>query len=171
MNISRISSFATLLILCLSTISCGYHLGGLKSDKLEHVDTFSLRMFENNSLEPLAAILMNNAIGEILQRDGSYKLASSASADCYITGEIKSIDYTSLRPDPDDTYISEEIGIVLTVTYQITETKTGKLLMSNQIDEETSYFNNVGNVQTSRENALSYAARKIAYRIAVDISI
>lgn len=171
MNIRRISSLAALLTLSFSTLSCGYHLGGLKSEKLTQVDTFSLRMFENNTLEPLAAILMNNAIGEVLQRDGSYTLASSASADCYIKGEVVSVNYTSLRPDPDDTYISEEIGVQMKISYQIIETKTGKLLMSNQIEEESSYLNNVGNVQSSRENALSYAARKIAYRLSVDISI
>jgi len=171
MNIRQISSLMVAVILSMSTLSCGYRLGGLKSEKLRHVDTYSLRMFENNSLEPLASILVNNAISETLQRDGAYKLASSALADCYITGNVISVNYISLRPDPLDTYISSEIGVELSISYKIIETKTGNVLMESEISKEASYFNNVGNVQSSRENALSYAARKIANRIAIEISI
>ena len=151
----------------LSLSSCGYHISGLKAEKLDSVDSFSVRMFENNTLEPLAAVLVTNAIADALQRDGALKMVSDSAAQCRVEGKVAEIKFSSLRPDPYDTYISTEIQVELMVTYRIIDNKTNNVLMEYRINSTASYFNQQGDVQSARENAISYVARKIGDEVAI----
>lgn len=155
-------------LLCLS--SCGYHLHGLKAAKMEHLDTFSVRMFENNSLEIQAGILVTNAVTDMVQRDGTYKLVSPGEADFRIEGTILNVFYESLQINSSNTYVSTELDLVLLVEYRIVETKTNKILRRRTVRKDASFYNEITNTQTARDNALSYAARKLAEDIALNIS-
>ncbi|MFI3243305.1 MAG: LPS assembly lipoprotein LptE [Akkermansia sp.] len=155
-------------LFCLS--SCGYHLDGVKAVPLEHMDTFSVRMFENNSLEVQAGVLVTNAITDMVQRDGTYKLASSGDCDFRIEGKISNISFQSLQVKSSNTYISTELDLVLTVHYRIVETKTNETLMSRTLTKRASFYNEETNTQMARDNAISYAARKLAEDIALSIS-
>ncbi len=156
-------------ILC-GLSSCGYHLNGLKSKDMEHLNTFSVRMFENNSLEVQAGILVTNAVTDMVQRDGTYKLASPSDADFRIEGTITQVNFSSLQVDSDNTYISTEIQLDLTVNFRIIESKTNKTLMTRTVMQDASFYNEITNTQAARDNALSYAARKLAEDIALYIS-
>lgn len=160
----------TALLCATSLNSCGYHLGGLKAKNMEHFSTFSVRMFENNSLEVQAGVLVTNAVTDLVQRDGTYKLASPATADFRIEGTVKDIYFSALQVNTDDTYVSTELGLNLTVDYQIVESATNKVVFKNSIKTSASFYNEVTNIQTARDNALSYAARKMAEELALSIS-
>ena len=53
------------------------------------------------------------------------------------------------------------------VTYRIIDNKTNNVLMEYRINSTASYFNQQGDVQSARENAISYAARKIGDEVAI----
>lgn len=143
---------------------CGYHLGGYKPDELQNMHTFSVSMMENNSLEPRAAVLVTSAVADSLQRDGTYRLSARGKSDFRIEGEIASVTYGSLRTNREDTYVSDEIALNVSVKYRVVRNADGKTLIENPVDVSAGFYN-MGNVQTARTNAMSYAAMLIAQRI------
>ncbi len=153
---------ALLLLMSMSVSSCGYNLGFSKPTALKDAQTLSVEMFDNNSLEPLAGILVTNAVADMVQRDGTFRLASSSKADLLIRGAIRRVNFRSLRPNPSNTYISSEISLYLEISFELIDKKTGKVVLAGKLDDEAAFYNESGNVQAARESALGYAAQKIA---------
>ncbi len=149
----------------LLTGACGYQLGGTKPPSMEFAKTIQVVNFVNNSLEPRAGTLVSGALADELQRDGTYRLSSRGAADIRIEGEVHSISFDQLRSSREDTYKSTEQGLRLSVKYRIIDCRTNKTLYTGAA-EETAQFFDVGNIQTVRTNALSYAARLVATSIA-----
>ncbi len=169
MNIRTL--LATSLVPLFFLGSCGYHLGGLRCNELKDMDTFCVNMFANHTVQPEVSSLMTTALGDALQRDGSFRMAAPAQSDFTIDGTVTSISRQSLSADPDDTYISLEIGMTVHVSYKVTETKSGKVLMAGTTKAQGSYFNNTGNIQSARSAALSYATRQAADKIVYQLTI
>ena len=161
---NRIRTVLKLLLPVLSLLagSCGYQMGGTKPPKLEFAQTVKVDLFANNSLEPRAATLVTGALADELQRDGTYRLRN---ADIRVQGEVYSISFDQLRSSREDTYKSSELGLRLAVKYQVVDGRTGKVLYKGSAEEVGQFFD-VGNIQTARTNALSYAARLVATSIA-----
>lgn len=164
---NRIRTVLKLLLPVLSLLagSCGYQMGGTKPPKLEFAQTVKVDLFANNSLEPRAATLVTGALADELQRDGIYRLSSRGNADIRVQGEVYSISFDQLRSSREDTYKSSELGLRLAVKYQVVDGRTGKVLYKGSAEEVGQFFD-VGNIQTARTNALSYAARLVATSIA-----
>ncbi|OCA03828.1 LPS assembly lipoprotein LptE [Akkermansia glycaniphila] len=153
-------------MLLLGTLpGCGYHIGGLKPKALASMKTFNVVMMENRSLEPQAGVLMTSALTDVLQRDGTYEIATRNAGDFRIEGCVTGISFRQERSSYTDSYLSTEIGLQLFVTYNVYSNKTGKLLTSGSTTATSTFFNS-GNVQTARTNALSYAVRRAAENIA-----
>ncbi len=151
--------------------SCGYHLGGLRCDQLKDMDTFCVNMFANHTTQPNVAMQMTTALTDSLQRDGSFRMASPSECDFVIDGVVTRIERSSLSTDVQDTYISSEIGLRVYVDFTVTNRRNGEVLLSNTASAEGSYFNQVGNVQSARAAALSYATRKAADDIVYTLTI
>ncbi len=162
-------AFGLLPVLALS--GCGYHLGGLRADALKNKETFCVNMFANHSTQPMVALQMTNALADALQRDGAFRMASPADCDFRIDGAVTGIGQRSYSADPYDSYVSSELGLVINVTYRVTDTQSGKVLLSGTTQATGSYFNNAGNVQSGRDAALSYAARQAADNIVNHLTI
>ncbi len=129
----------------------------------------SVRMFDNNTLEPLAGVLLTNAVTDVMQRDGTFTLAASGKADIILEGEIKELQFKSVRPNPLDTYISSEIELSLKVDYRVIDRKTGKVVDKGTVTNQGNFYNEYGNVQNYRNNTLAYISQKIAEDIQFEI--
>lgn len=151
--------------LCLLAVSCGYQLGGTKPTKLEFAKTVQVRLFVNNSLEPRAATLVTGALADEIQRDGTYRLSSRGRSDIRVEGEVHSITFDQLRSSRQDTYKSTELGLRLHVKYKVVNSRNNEVLYASEAEEVAQFFD-LGNIQTARTNALSYAARLVATSIA-----
>ncbi len=162
---------AALLLPLLALSGCGYHLGGLRATALKDKDSFCVNMFANYTTQPMVAMQMTTALADALQRDGAFRMASPSDCDFRIDGAVTSIHRESLRTDSDDTYVSAEIGLVVHVSYKVTDCDTGKVLMEGTTQATGSYFNDVGSVQSARDAALSYATRKASDKIVIDLTI
>ncbi len=171
MNTFRTLLAAALLLPALAFSGCGYHLGGLRASALKDKDTFCVNMFANHTTQPMVSIQMTTALADSLQRDGAFRMAAPKDCDFRIDGAVTSIDRESLRTDPDDTYVSSEIGLVVHVSYKVTDSDTGKVLMEGTTEASGSYFNDIGSVQSARDAALSYATRKAADNIVNNLTI
>ncbi len=161
---------ALLGALACALSSCCYHLGGLKPGKMKNMNTFCVEMFENNTVQPNVGMLMTTAITNTLQSDGTYRLATRDKADFILKGTVTEIHRDSLRTNPDDTYVSSEIGLRVHVFYQIIDNKTGKTLMENETNAQGSYFNQGVNTVSAMDTALSYATRLLAENITLNLT-
>ncbi len=150
------------MIAIVSVPSCGYNLGFSKPTVLKDAQTVSIEMFDNDTLEPLAGTLVTNAIVDMMQRDGTFRLASPSKADVLIRGAVRSVNFSSLRPNPRNTYVSSEISLYLEISFEVINKKTGKTVLKGKVDDSAGFYNESGNVQAARESALAYAAQKVA---------
>lgn len=169
----RMGSLYT-LCLCLAALalaSCGYRLGGLKNGAMKDMETFCIDMFENRTVYPQISRQVTTALGDAVQRDGTFRMAPSSSADFCISGVVSRIGASSLRTNPDDSYLSSEVGLTIEVEYAITNQRTGKIIKKGRVHAEGSYFNDVGNIQSARDAALSYAARKAAEDVVEQLTL
>lgn len=156
--------------LLLSACSSLYHMGGLKPASMQELNTFSVEMFANHSTQPTAGMLLTTAVTDSLQRDGTYRLASSSLADFTVSGEIMNLSRESLLTDPDDTYLSREVGVTMHVRYTVRNNRTGAVIMQREATGQGSYFTDAGNQQSAVDSALSYAARNAAEDITNDLT-
>ncbi len=164
---------ARVFLTCLSALSvcsCGYHLGGVKPVDMQHMGTFAVEMFENNTVQPNVGVLMTTAMTNTLQSDGTYRMAPRNEADFIVKGTVCDIDRESLITDPDDTYVSREIGLTVNVEYQIVEQKTGKVLQKGSANGTGSFFNHGVNTVSAMDTALSYATRLVAEEITLNLT-
>ncbi len=154
----------------LSACSSLYHMGGVKPASMQELNTFSVEMFDNNSTQPSSGVLLTTALTDAMQRDGTYRLASSALADFTISGEITHLSRESLLTDPGDTYLSREVGVTMHVRYVVRNNRTGAVVMQREVAGQGSYFTDAGNQQSAVDSALSYAARNAADDITNDLT-
>lgn len=146
--------------------SCGYRAGGIKPAMMRGLRTFHVEMFENYSTQPIIAMQLTTALTDALQSDGTYRLASPADSDFVIRGQVLSVTPRSLSTDWRDSYLSSEIGLKVEFHYEVINKKTGKTLVSTTASAQSSYYNRDNiNVQNTRDNALSYAARLAAQSV------
>ncbi len=169
MNIRSLIPACALLLSLLP--GCGYHLGGLRCNALKDKETFCVNMFANYTTQPGVSMQMTTALADLLQRDGSFRMASPSECDFKVDGTVTSIGLNSLTADSRDSYISTEIGLKVNVSYVVTDGRTSKVLMRGSTTAQGSYFNTSGNVQSARESALSYATRKAAENIVYQLTI
>ena len=162
--------FLAAAVAALFTSSCAYHLGGLKPQSMENMNTFCVEMFSNYTLQPSAGMLMTTAMANSLQSDGTYRMAPRSEADFIVKGEVTSISRESLTTSTEDSYVSTQIGIRVYVDYKIIDRKTGRAIVNSGTSAEGSYFNQVGSTQSSLETALSYATRRIAEKITLNLT-
>lgn len=155
----------------LVTTSCGYKLGGLVNGDMEGMKTFDITMFENQTNYPHVAMQVTTALADALQSDGTFRMVSPSKSDFTVSGKVTSVQASSLTRNPDDSYLSLEIGLEVHVSYSITDRKTGKVIKTGSVNGEGSYFNTPGNVQAAREAALSYAARLAAHELVDELTI
>lgn len=153
----------------LALSACGYHLGGMKPASMKDMNTFCVEVFENETLYPNAGMLMTTAMANALESDGTYRMAPHGQADFIVKGKVSRIYRESLITDSEDTYISEQIGARVCVQYQVVDRKTGKTLFNSEEEETGEFFNQVANPESAVESAISYATRRIADEIVIDL--
>lgn len=150
--------------------SCGYHLGGVKPANMKNMNTFAVEMFENNTVQPNVGMLMTTAMADTLQSDGTYRMAPRNKADFIVKGVVTSIERNSLITNTEDTYVSREIGLEVNVDYEVVDRKTGKVLRSGSTSGTGSYYNQGVNTVSAMDTALSYATRRLADSITLNLT-
>lgn len=154
----------------LALSSCGYHLGGLKPRYMADMNTFCVEMFENNTVQPSVGVYMTTTLTNAMQGDGTYRLAPRNEADFVIRGKITHITRESLTTNPDDSYISTQIGLTIHVKYELVNGKTGATIIAGEQEAQGAYFNQSGSTISGMESALFYAASRISDDIVLNLT-
>lgn len=170
--------YLTIILGCLAMVStgcitsCGYKVGGSKPAVMKGLNSFNVEMFQNFTTQPMLSMQFTTALANALQADGMYRMASPANSDFAIRGAVKSLNPFSLSTDWRDSYLSSEIGVRISVTYEVVNKKTGQVVYSGTVEADGSYYNNGSiNMQVARDNAMSYAARVAAEQIVTELTI
>ncbi len=89
--IKRLQRIATLLVLCLLALQCGYYLSGTGSSLPEHIRSVSVPMFKNMTTRyELDLKLTQRVIDELVARGKVEISREEESADALLLGEILS---------------------------------------------------------------------------------
>ena len=79
----------TAALACLGLSGClGYHIGPAKPYYLRDIHTIAIPTFTNKTLIPRVEVLVTDTVIKQFQQDGTYRIASSESADATLKGEI-----------------------------------------------------------------------------------
>ena len=159
-----------LLLLLSGGSACSYYsLGAKKPKSLENVNTVYVEVFKNNSVYPRAEVLLTSALSQQMSSNGLFSLAPKDKADAFIRGTITYVGLSQLQSQWYDTYKSLQTGLTLGVKYDVVDAKTGKVLRSSSTTSTANYFNK-GDGQSDRWNAYSYAARRAAEQMTLQIT-
>ena len=159
------------LVAAALTTSCGYRAGGYQPSVLRGKTSAFVEVFANYTIQPMLASQTTAAVCDILQRDGTYTLASPQKADIIIRGKISDITRSSLRTNPYDSYLSSEVQLTVRVNYEVVDRKTGKTLLSSSVTGRGSNLSTTGNVQGAVDNALNSAAIRAAEALVTNLTM
>lgn len=151
--------------------SCGYRAGGYQPAALEGKNTAFVEVFANHTIQPMLSSQTTAAVCDLLQRDGTYTLASPQKADIIIRGSINDISRSSLRTNPYDSYLSSEVQLTVKVSYQVVDRKSGNILAKGNVSGQGSNLSTTGNVQGAVDNALNSAAIRAAEALVTNLTM
>ncbi len=162
-------------VCCLAAVvgisSCGYRAGGYQPSVLKGRKSAFVEVFANHTIQPMLSSQTTAAVCDMLQRDGTYTLASPQKADILIRGSINNITRSSLRTNPYDSYLSSEVELTIHVTYQVVDRKSGRVLMKGSANGVGSNLSTTGNVQGAVDNALNSAALRAAELLVTNLTM
>ncbi len=152
--------FLLSLALPMLLVSCaGYHLGGNKPTKLAHVKKIQVPLFTNKTqLTRVDAYATNSAV-DAITRDGTYQIGTQDNADAILRGTVKSADYTQVSSSRIDTLRTVELGMKITIDWEVVDAQSGQILAKGESTGNTRFFTG-DNMQVARTNAIPDALRR-----------
>ncbi len=166
-GLRKLSPFSVFLhfAFCILLSGCaGYHLGEAKPAYMKNVHTLFIPVFRNNTLLPQVEGLVTDTVARQFQQDGTYTLSTRDAADAVLNCTIERVTRTPERSVTGNVLLTSEFDLSLVVSFQLIDSKTGKVLDSGQANGTTSFF--VGNDVTQDERqALPLAAEQLAVRL------
>ena len=188
MNSLPIPTLLTAAALLLSGCA-GYELGDAKPSAYSGINKLHVPTFRNETLEPRLSSLVTNAVIRELQADGTYQISNRGNANAVLVGKITQIRKTQLRAARTDTLESQELRMLLYVSFHLEDPVTGEAIRpalpeqaeqdsfsDRGIEEKSLYVAHgkvVGttiqfvdpNFQVGERNALSIAAQDAATKM------
>lgn len=133
------------LLAVLLTVGCaGYRVGNEKPTALKGVHSLTISTFENHSYEPNLSVKPANLVAQRIQVDGTFTLASPATADATLEGTIESIERLPVSSGAmnrgRDTLLTSEYLLSVRVAYLVRQKETGKTLRQGKVTGTTSFF-------------------------------
>jgi hypothetical protein len=142
----------------LALVSCtGYHLGGVKPASLAGVKSIAVPMFANDTQHPRASALATSAVANALIQDGTYRISTVDKADAVLEGELKRIEYRSIRGSRFDSAYPEELSNTVTIDWILRDAKDPTKVLAKGNAKGVSQLFVSANLQTARNNALPEA--------------
>ena len=163
------SAFIFCLLPFLLTGCAGYHLGEAKPAYMKNMHTLFIPVFRNNTLLPQVEGMVTDTVARQFQQDGTYTLTTRDAADVVLNCTLERLTRTPERSVTGNVLLTSEFDLSLVVSYQVVDSKTGKVLDAGQANGTTSFF--VGNDVTQDERqALPLAAEQLAVRLVSSVA-
>ena len=168
----------------------GYQLGAVKPSVYESIHRIHIPTFENETLEPRAAVIVTNSVIKQLQQDGTYTISDRDSADAVLEGVITHVERRQLRAAETDTLRTTELKFFIVISWALVDPDTGAKFSyaegvdmdETNIDSTSNLRNRPGrvigqtilfrdeNFELSERNALPLAAENAAQELVSQIA-
>lgn len=153
---------AALVLVAFGGGCAGYRVGSMLPPDIK---TVYVPTFENKTDEPLIEGRVTAAVITQLQRDGSLKVVAREQADAILKVVLERFILTPVGYDKTSRSRPNEYRIVLSASYVLTSTKTGKVVSEHARVEGESLAPVLGDLSSSKRAALPEASRTLAIDI------
>ena len=120
--------FAICVTVILSSGCAGYHLGPVNG-AVAGEKSIEIVPFNNQTLQPRLGVAVTQALGERLQTDGTYRLATRNPGDVVVTGVITAYGRKGVSFLRTDVTTAENYRVEITAHVTARERGTGKVLL------------------------------------------
>jgi len=172
MSLTRVfsRSFALIAAPVLLLASCaGYTAGPIKPARLASVNSIAIPTFKNMTLEPRSSVLVTNEVVKRIQNDGSYTVASTASADAVLKGTLTEIRRRPLRSARFNTLRTREMEFEVYIDFTLEDARTREVLADGRARGSSHIFLDE-NFQLTERQALNEAAAEAARDLVTRLS-
>jgi hypothetical protein len=164
-NIINIS----LLILLLTTASCGYHLSGTGSLLPEGTKTIAVPGFINNTNEPYVDVEVTKAVADEFIADGRLRIVDLEGADLVLRGKVMKYEVIALSYTADS--FVQQYRVHLVVDAVLDDLRTKKTLWKENgieavfISDYPVTIGNISATKVAKESAIKKASQDIAWTL------
>jgi outer membrane lipopolysaccharide assembly protein LptE/RlpB len=158
---------ATLLPGC--SIFSLYTLGEARPSMMKAINTLSVPVSKNKTLEPNVEALLADTIVKQIQTDGTYSIDYSNRADAVILTTLTEVERRPARSVRGNVLATSEYQLEVTVNYSVVEQAGGRVLMQGQVTGRTSFFV-ATDLQTAEIQALPLAFSDAAVKLTSRLS-
>jgi hypothetical protein len=125
----RLPSFFAICVTGILSSGCaGYHLGPVNG-AVAGEKSIEIVPFNNQTLQPRLGDAVTQALGERLQTDGTYRLATRKPGDVVVTGVITAYSSKGASFSRTDVTTAENYRVEITAHVTARERGTGKVLL------------------------------------------
>ncbi len=147
------------------TSCAGYQFGGNKPEHLRGTKSVSIPLAKSRVIFPRVEALATNSMVDALVSDGTYRLKKSSVADATLVITVEAIDYQQVRSSTVDVLRSEELQLLVTVSYKLTDNNHPGVVLDAGQERGNSRLFVDDNLQTARMNALPDALQRATQSI------
>jgi len=153
----------------LLTGCAGYTMGPVKPARLANVNSIAVPTFKNMTLEPRSSVLVTNEVIKRFQTDGSYSIASTASADAVLKGTLAEIRRRPLRSARFNTLKTREMEFEIYLDFTLEDARSREVLAVGRARGSSNIFLDE-NFQLTERQALNEAAAEAARDLVTRLS-
>lgn len=149
---------------------CGYHVGSIMHPQIKSI---AIAPIKNETIEPLAAAQMRQALSEQFQLDSSVKVKDMETADCILYGRIVEVETTStsdISTDNDFTFRAAEWGVTVEMEYTVVIPGRQKPLVDTRSITGSASYQHLSDHETTRRRGIYQACREAAEKVVEDIT-
>ena len=166
-----------ILLVCTTTLNCGYGLSGRGSFLPDYIETIGIPMFENNTSAFEVEQLVTQQVRQEFIGRGQYRVVPGTDGvDSVLVGTIENIDISPASFTEDQQ--ASRYVFTLTAQIQFTDEMTGEVLWENPalvFSDEYEVASGGGNVESvssffgQRSNAVERIAQDFAQTVVSSI--
>lgn len=161
-----------LLALLAASLLAGcsiYTLGEARPSMMRAINTLSVPVSKNKTLEPNVEALLADTIIKQLQTDGTYSINYSKHADAVVYTTLTEVTRRPARSVRGNVLATSEYQLIVTVSYVVVEQAGGRELMNGEVTGRTSFFV-AADLQTAEIQALPLAFSDAAVKLTSRLS-
>lgn len=161
-----------LLACCAAALLAGcsiYTLGEARPSMMRGINTLSVPVSKNKTLEPNVEALLADTIVKQIQTDGTYSINYSNRADAVVYTTLTQITRRPARSVRGNVLATSEYLLIVTVSYSVVEQAGGRVLLNGQVAGRTTFFVDA-DLQTAEAQALPLAFADAAVKLTSRIS-
>jgi hypothetical protein len=164
-SVTLLMTILNMIAGCSSDPRSGYSFGGVYSAKIK---TVAIPVFANTTMQSGLESDVTEALIKELQSSSSLRVTSAERADSVLTGVIRDVSMRRVSINK-VTGLTQEVAVSITVDFEWTDRRTGKVLAKRQGLTGADTFVPAQGARESLESGEFAAAQRIARNVAAEM--